>query len=355
MRKEKALATLGLKSDCSQESIYEAYRAVYFQTALPKASQRTSSTLVNHDKLKEYNKAFAALCLPELDENTIDHQLLLDLGIDVNEVKQHITANFDVFPEFEKLIEKCNAHAAQGHYGMAIRLLEIGISRSYELNRYKAFTGQRRLIRTLGKLLLDVGLKDQGIGLLTIGSVNYYIGKSFFEIRDYQSAIKYYGRELKDRKAKVTSQDIVLSIVKCYFLLGEYSNCLHVVERVLPNFESSKSKDWCLPDKMSKILLFSISKAEQLKKGVLTKFKLKLKYPVSYRCISKNMPSFHQGLNFLDEIKDPEAFDEFVASIEPSYRMAESPNMNYNEEALNEAYYEIFSEPLNSSQLYNKR
>jgi tetratricopeptide (TPR) repeat protein len=350
MRKEEAFTTLGLKSNCSNEMVFEAYRKTYIQTVLPS----TSPSLINEDKLKLLNTAFTALIeVEKRDESS--NSLLFDLGIDMKNVKQNITANFDVFPEFESLITKCSGLSENKKYGLAIRLMEIGIRKSYELNRYKAFTGQRRLIRSLGKLLIDMGLKDQGIALLTIGSVNYYIGKSFFEIRDYQSAIKYFGRELKDREAKITNQDIVLSIVKCYFLLGEYANCLHVIERVLPNFESSKSKDWCLPEKMSKILLFAISKAENLNKGMLIKFKLKLKYPVSYRCISKNIPSFNQGLTFLDEIKDPTVFNEFLQSIAPTYQVVQYPVLSYTEEELNEAYYEIFSEPLNSSLIYNKK
>ena len=354
MDKVEAAELLGLKNPFSSEKIFEAYKKTYLNVSRSLSKKNTESSAIK-EKLMSINSAFISLSGSNsmLIENT--PSILLDLGVDELVFKNQQAVNFDVFPEFHRLIEKSRELAEAGQYGLAIRLMEIGIQRSFQLNRYKAFTGQRRLSRSLGKLLLDIGLKDKGMELLTAGSINYYIGKTYFEIKDYQSAILYFGRELKEKETSVSREDIILSIVKCYFLLGEYKNCLHIVERVLPNFESSKKRGWNLPEKASKMLLFCISKEENLKKGMLVKFKLKLKFPVSYRCIAEHIESFNDGLKFLDDVKDETALDEFLKSIEPDFKVKENIDMSYTEERLNEMYYEVFAEPLNASELYNKK
>lgn len=352
--KAEAASVLGLNKNFSREHIFEAYKKTYLNTACHLKLKRVENAAI-HEKLAGINEAFLTLAGLSVPYNGEDPSLLLDLGLDKQALSNKQPANFEVFPEFQTLIEKSRELAEGGKYGLAIRLMEIGINRSGHLNRYKAFTGQRRLARALGKLLLDIGFTDSGMELLTVGSINYYIGKTYFEIKDYFSAIKYFGRELKDKETSVSREDIILSIVKCYFLLGEYANCLHIIERVLPNFEKSKKRNWCLNEKTSKMLLFSISKVENLNKGLLVKFKLKLKYPVSYKCIAQHIESFKDGLHFLDEISDERSFNEFIRHIEPQFQVVEQPDMNYTEEELNEAYYEVFSEPLNASQLYNKR
>jgi len=345
---------LGLSNRPQGETIARSYKKLYFDTYRKLVKKHSDPSVLN-EKLRLINKAYMSLDIDSTSVPINDPGFFLDLGTDLGQFKHNQPANFDVFPEFKRLLDKVDELTVERKHGLAIRLLEIGTQRSFKMNRYKAFTGHRTLIRKLGKLLLDIGMKEKGVELMTAGSINYYIGKTLFEIKDYHEAIKYFGRELQNKKAKVSSMDIVLSIVKCYFLLGEYENCLHIIERLLPNFESRRKRNLELPSKVSKMLLFCISKVENLKKGILVKFKLKLKYPVSYSCISQHIDTFKDGLVFLDEVQNEDSFNSFYKSLEPEFKVLEDVNMEYTEEDLNEIYYEIFSEPLNSSQLYNKR
>ena len=243
-------------------------------------------------------------------------------------------------------------------HGLCLRLLELAISNYDDSTSNKISFDLGVAYRLLGKVLIEVGLINQGVPFYNYGHSNYEKGKSFMQIGDYRSALHFMGKELRKRETEVPYDEICQLISICYFLIGEYQNAINIIEDVLPELVPKKQifEESCKSKKFATATMLCMSRLHKLEGGSLDALKMRVKYPMCSKYLQNCYGKISEAYKVIEEFeRESDKYDLFLDSLKPKNPVKESIEEDYTIEELQKAYLELFQEPLLKSLIYNPK
>ncbi len=225
-------------------------------------------------------------------------------------------------------------------YGLAIRLLEIGINVYFANNSNLYFSDMLyKLWRDLGDLLFRLWIKTEWIKFLKLVDANYYLWSAYFEYWDYKLAIKYRNLEFSNPKTGIDYEWLYIKIVKAYFLLWDYERSIAMLENIDETKLFYTNSTYWFP----RIILYSIYLLEWI---ILTENEMKKKYPISYNYAIKILKSYLICVDEVDKLinidKEYKKFINILKINTSGYIIKDLSSLYFNIDELVVIYEDIF-------------
>lgn len=240
--------------------------------------------------------------------------------------------------------------------GLALSLLEKGISLSAMEQSNFAYSNLRTLIPLLGELLIELGLTNQGMKYLNFGKTSYKKALNYIRIGDYKMAAHHFALELKLSESGVGSDEICREISLCYFLLNDYENATNIIEEVLPRVvpkrqifeENCKEKDFAIA------MMVSIYKLNDYRGKILDEIKIRLKYPLCFKYLVNCFGKIENAWKIVLEFeRDNKAYDKFMSGLKPKSSIRKKVDMSYDLDEISEIHLHLFEVPIKKSLIYH--
>lgn len=148
--------------------------------------------------------------------------------VDKNKKKSHEIENLIQYVSFKRAMEYIHS----GKYSQALEYLEKTIENGYEIdlkNRSVFWKGEcnyklgdsKKAILDFKEYLLSKNLENY----YETKFINYNLGYVYFEMKDYINSLDYF-KKYKEKVKDSISNDAILRIADCYFILGETQKAL---------------------------------------------------------------------------------------------------------------------------------
>lgn len=346
MNYKNALEILELFNEFTIEDLKRNYRKLVFEHHPDRAHGAANEKITElNNKIIMYNEAYDLLTNKTNDDDNFSSMNFnwdapwtahcqYDYSLTIEDIK---------YFQMQKLWWTSQELIDEKKYGLSIRLFEIGINKclSGEFDDYRLY----QLGRDLGTLLFRLGLITDGIKFLQLVEANYYLGNAYFFYEDYKNAIYYWNYEFTNPQTAIEYEGLNLKIIRAYFLLKEYEQCINTVESL--NENNLFLRDTIPYTKfLPQMFLFSIYTIEGNK--FLSENIFKNKYPISYKYIIRILISYQSAIDEMTKIVSHEKeYNKFMKRAKPkdTYKIKGDISLDYSIDELKIIYEKIFKEP----------
>ncbi len=352
MNKSEARDILGLSKDFDKESLRLQYHTQFIETfRLKSASLTIENSKSLEAKLADINRAFSILDGSEI-QNV--NELQFDFRFEkfekkITATKSHRSRN-DLVRHVENLIQ-------QKRYGLALSILEIGIKLSFLEESEISLSSVERAINTLGKVIIQLGMVNQGLRYLNYKTGNYEKAQNYRRVGEYKLAAHHFALEMMLRESDVPLEDLCQRISICYFLLNDFENSIKIIEEVLPQITPRKSvfEGACDYKNFATAIVVSMNKLNAVSGKKFDNIRVRLKYPLCFKYLQKCHGNIDDALAILANFKnDSNAYEEFLNSLKPEPFITEEVDLQYSLSELEENY-DLFEQPMKKSLIYNPK
>lgn len=122
------------------------------------------------------------------------------------------------------IVEQANLYYEQGKHNEAVNLLLDSIKK--KPNNYRIYYALAKIQKKLGKLEDAIESINKAISINKLNSNVYFLGNCYYELGNYDEAIKVYSRIKESGDYYAESN---LAIAKAYLMKGEYENAYNIV------------------------------------------------------------------------------------------------------------------------------
>lgn len=353
MTQNEALKILQLNVDFSPELLRHNYHKRYVECFRGKSVALTNDEV--DEKKGQIQLLNDAFCTLDNTEVLKEGEIQLDFRFRDFDKEEILKSQNEPNKSLRSFIERM---MVENREGLALSLLEMSIALSARESSSLPQSNLKGLIPLLGKLLLELGLVEQGIKFLNFGKSSAEKAENHFGIGDYKMAAHHYAMELKLSESNMTVDDICQRIAICYFLLSDYENATNIVEEVLPKLAPTKQifETSCKSNNFAIAMMISIYKQDDYKGKMVDAIKLRLKYPLCYKYLQNCFGKVETAWNVIKNFEeDNTAYEQFMNELKPPTFIRKEVNMDYDEEEISQIYLNLFEEPIQRSLIYHPK
>lgn len=353
MTHSEASDILELNPGFDREGLKLAYHRLFVSTFRSKSfSQTMDESKELEKKLVQINQAF---CLLDKSEILSEYELQLDFRHDDLEKYLDLSQNNESNKELTETLDYITRHEK---FGLALSLLEEGITTGMGPEQPETLKSIPDALRLLGKVLISMGLVNQGIKYLNFGLKNYNKALNYKRIGEYRLAAHHFAMELKNKETEVPIDEICQKISICYFLLGDFENAIQIIEEVLPNLLPRKSlfDGSCKAKDFATAIMVSMFRLDEVSGKKLDNIKIRLKYPLCFKYLQNCYGNLDTAFKVIEEFeKNNNSYDEFLRDLKPKTYIRPKIILTYELLELHEYYFQLFRKPLRKSLLYHPK